>query len=82
MLNPCIHKAIPVELFDAFNNWTPHDGSRQPVPDEQLVKVMYSNGFIATKVRCAYAWTQWTGGRNWWLKPDKPVLYIIAYVVI
>jgi hypothetical protein len=81
-LDPMIHKALPVELFDGFNNWQAHDGSGQPVADDKLVKVLYSNGFTANMVRCAYAWQHWTGGRNYWLKPDDDRLYIIAYVVI
>lgn len=82
MLNPCVHKALDVELFDAFNNWIMHDGLLQPVRDEQLVKVMYTNGAIANRVRCAYAWTNWTGGRNWWINPLDGRLSIMMYVVI
>lgn len=81
-LDPRMHAALPVELFDAFNSWVAHDGTGQPVPDATLVKVMYSNGFTANKVRAAYAWRKWTGDRDWWLKPADDRLYIVAYVVI
>lgn len=74
--------AMDVELFEGFNNWIPHNGLGQPVPDETLVKVLYSNGFVANRVRCAYAWRNWTGGRDWWINPCDDRMYITAYVVI
>lgn len=82
MLNPCNHMALDVELFAAFNNWIPHNGLGQPVPDETLVKVLYSSGFVANKVRCAYAWKRWTGDRDWWINPCDGRIHITAYVVI
>lgn len=75
---------MPAELFEGFNNWIPHDGSGMPpgLPDSALVKVMYRTGFPSAYVRCAYAWTYWTGGRDWWKHPGDERNYIVAYVVI
>jgi hypothetical protein len=74
--------AMPVELFETFNDWQPNFLGWQPVSDDVLVKVRYSNGFVSTYVRCAKAWRTWTGGRDWWQKPADDRLYIAEYVVI
>jgi hypothetical protein len=82
-MNPADNVPMPVEWFESFQNWIVHDGTGQPVADEQRVKVMYSNGAVSAYVRPAYAWRHWTGGRDWWLKPDPcDRLYIIMYVVV
>jgi hypothetical protein len=77
-----LQTTFPVQMFDGFNNWVVHDGKGQPVPDEKLVKVMYSNGFTANVVANACTWRVWTGGRDWWINPNDDRLHIIAYVVI
>lgn len=77
-----LQSTFPVQMFEAFNNWIAHDGRGQPVPDETLCKVMYSNGFTCNVVTNACTWRVWTGGRDWWIKPSDDRLYIIAYVVI
>lgn len=81
-MNPANHPPIRADLFDYAQDWKMHDGIAQPVENERLVKVMYSNGAISQWVRPAFAWTNWTGGRNWWIKPPDDRLYILMYVVI
>ena len=81
-INPANYPALDESLFAYANNWIFHDGKGQPVDDSTYVRVMYSNGFIANKVRVAKAWTNWTGGRDWWLKPDDDRLHIMCYAVI
>lgn len=81
-INPSDYPALPVELFEYAINWQAHDGKGCPVAPDRYVKTMYSNGFTASMVRVAQAWEVWTGGRNWWIKPDDDRLYIIAYCVI
>lgn len=82
-MNPQSYPPYDVELFDFASNWIVHDGTGCPVAPDQYVKVMYSNGFVASKVRVAYAWTNWTGGRDWWLKPEpEDRLWIIMYCVV
>lgn len=81
-LDPKLHRAMDVALFDYATDWQGHDGTGQPVPDEALVKVMYSSGYVSAFVRCAYAWRYWTGGRDWWINPGDGRIYIIAYVVV
>lgn len=81
-VTPSTHPPLDVELFEYANEWIYHDGKGQPVPDDKYVKVMYSNGFVANRIRAAKAWTQWTGGRDWWIKPDDDRLYILMYVVV
>lgn len=77
-----LQETFPVELFAAFNNWITHNGVWQPVPDEQLVKVMYSNGSMCNIVTNACTWRVWTGGRDWWINPGDGRMHITAYVVI
>jgi hypothetical protein len=69
------------KLFEAWTNWISHDGKSQPVPDETMVKVMYSSGFISPYVRPAGAFQNFIGGRDWWTSSDW-VIHIVAYVVI
>lgn len=82
-LNPADYPPLDDALFSYANNWQFNDGTRQPVPDAQYVRVMYSNGFIASKVRPAYAWQNWMAGRNWWLRPEpEDRLWIMMYCVV
>lgn len=82
-LNPSNYPPVPVSMFAHVTDWKLHDGAGQPVADEQYVKVMYSNGAVASMVRPAFAWTNWTGGRNWWKTPEPADrLYIAMYCVV
>lgn len=81
-ISPSAFPPIPVGMFDYAVDWQINVGNGQPVADEQYVKVMYSNGFVASMVRPAYAWVHWTGGRNWWLRPDDDRLWIMMYTTV
>ena len=81
-INPNDYPAMDVALFDYADKWVMNDGTGCPVEPTTYVKVMYSNGFIANRVRIAHAWTNWTGGRNYWLKPDDNRLYIMMFCII
>lgn len=69
------------KLFEWANDWKTHDGKSQPVPDDKLVRVMYSSGFISPYVRPAGAYKNFIGGRDWWQSSDW-VIWICAYVVV
>jgi hypothetical protein len=81
-INPVDYPALDVEIFDYATNWQFNDGTGQPVADDVYVKCMYSNGFVANKVRVAKAWVTWSAGRNYWLRPEDDRLWIICYIVV
>jgi hypothetical protein len=81
-VNAVDYPALDEALFAYADKWIFHDGLGQPVDDTVYVRVMYSNGCIANKVRVACAWVTWTGGRNWWIKPDDDRLWVMCYAVI
>lgn len=80
-IRPSDYPAMPVELFAGRNDWVMHSGDGMP-PDmeSRYCLVMYSNGFVANRVRIGKAWETWSGSRNWWLKPDDDRLYIMCYI--
>lgn len=77
-----IQETLRASDFEWAQNWIAHHGYCQPVADEKLVKVMYSNGTVCDIISNACTWRVWTGGRDWWVKPKDERLHIVAYVVI
>lgn len=81
-MNPAHYPPLDDSLFASRTDWIMHDGTGCPVEPTRYVRVMYSNGFIASKVRVAHAWTNWTGGRSWWENPGDGRLFILMFIPV
>lgn len=81
-INPANYPALDIEIFDYAVNWQFNDGKGNPLDPLIYCKVMYTNGFVANKVRISHAWVNWTGSRDWWIDPGDGRLFICAYIVV
>lgn len=77
-----VKPALRASLFPQPTEWKMNLIGWQPVADDVYLMVMYSNGFVSDWVRTASAWRNFTGGRDWWQRPDDDRLFIMMYAEV